>query len=182
MKKRKTGICALTTGAIAGLCLLAFTYPVLGSGPDDLLRQPKVDDRQDPLTKTQRDLRKKALQASLNGKAYGKTHEVARGQYVELAREGEDPVWTVLGDFGNFTHNSIAEPDRDFDNSTIWAADFNPDYYMSMLFDEGKAVNSMRQFYIEQSSNRYAVYGDVTDWALAPNDACTYDDDIMCAT
>ena len=88
MKKRKTGICALTTGAIAGLCLLAFTYPVLGSGPDDLLRQPKVDDRQDPLTKTQRDLRKKALQASLNGKAYGKTHEVARGQYVDLKTFG----------------------------------------------------------------------------------------------
>ena len=36
----------------------------------------------------------------------------------------------------------------------------------------------MRQWYIEQSSNRYAVYGDVTDWTLAPNDACTYDDDL----
>jgi immune inhibitor A len=47
-----------------------------------------------------------------------------------------------------------------------------------MLFAEGDDVNSMRQFYIENSSNRYAVYGDVTDWTLAPNDACTYDDDL----
>jgi immune inhibitor A len=35
----------------------------------------------------------------------------------------------------------------------------------------------MRQFYIENSANRYAVYGDVTDWVLAPDDACNYDDD-----
>ena len=40
------------------------------------------------------------MQAMLHGKAFGKTHEVARGQYVELAREGEDPVWTVFGEFG----------------------------------------------------------------------------------
>jgi len=178
MKRRKFGISAMTAGAIVGLCLLAFTYPALGSGPDDLLRQPKVDDRQDPLTQTQRGLRQKALQASLKGKAFGKTHEVARGQYVELARQGEDPVWTVLGDFGDFPHNSIAEPDRNVNNTTIWAPDFNRGYYLDMLFDDGKNVNSMRQFYIEQSSNRYTVYGDVTDWALAPNDACTYDDDI----
>jgi len=176
MKKRKTGICALTIGAIAGLCLLAFTYPALGSGSDDLLRQPKVDDRQDPLTQTQRELRKRALEAKLKGKAYGKKHEVARGQYVELAREGEDPVWTVLGEFSDFPYNNIAEPDRNVDNSTIWEADFNRGHYLGMLFDEGKAVNSMRQFYIEQSSNRYAVYGDVTDWVSLPGVACDYDD------
>ncbi|GAH83310.1 unnamed protein product, partial [marine sediment metagenome] len=55
---------------------------------------------------------------------------------------------------------------------------FNRDYYLDLLFTEGDDVNSMRQFYIENSSNRYTVYGDVTDWALAPNDACTYDDDL----
>jgi immune inhibitor A len=178
MKTRKASICTFAAGIFMGACLLVFTYPALASGPDDLLRQPKVDDRQDPLTQTQRNLRMKALQASLRGKAFGKTHEVARGQYAELARQGEDPVWTVLGDFGDLSHNSIAEPDRSVDNSTIWTADFDRDYFMDILFSEGASANSMRQFYIEQSSNRYAVYGDVTDWSLAPNDACTYDDDI----
>jgi len=99
-------------------------------------------------------------------------------QYVELARLGEDPIWTVVGEFGDFPHNNIAEPDRDYNNTTIWIPDFNREYYLGMLFAEGDDVNSMRQFYIESSSNRYAVYGDVTDWTLAPNDACTYDDDL----
>jgi immune inhibitor A len=176
VRKRKISIVAVMAGAVSSLILLAFSDPALGSGPDDLLRQPKVDDRQDPLTQTQRDLRKTALEARLKGKAYGKKHEVARGQYVELEREGEDPVWTVLGDFSDFAHNSIAEPDRNVDNSTIWAADFSRDYYLDMLFSEGKNVNSMRQFYIEQSSNRYTVYGDVTDWVSLPGEACDYDD------
>ena len=85
-------------------------------------------------------------------KAYGKTHEVAKGQFVELEREGEDPVWTVLGEFADYPHNSIPEPDRSVDNTTIWTADFNQDYYDNMLYGEGEGVNSMRQYYIEQSS------------------------------
>jgi len=149
-----------------------------GSDFDDPDFAPQVDYRMDPLTKVQAEQKVTAMDAVLNGKAYGKTHEVARGQYVELARQGEDPVWTVLGEFGDFPHNNIAEPDRSVDNTTLWVEDFNRDHYMDMLFAEGEGVNSMRQFYIENSSNRYAVYGDVTDWALAPNDACTYDDDL----
>ena len=155
----------------------------------------RVDYRLDPLTSAQAEQKAAAMDAVLNGKAYGKTHEVARGQFVELAREGEDPVWTVLGEFNgeettcvypgqdpwpctNPTHNMIAEPDRDVDNTTYWVDDFSQDHYMDLLFSEGKDVISMRQWYIEQSSNRYAVYGDVTDWAMVPGDACSYDDDI----
>jgi immune inhibitor A len=140
-------------------------------------RAPMVDYRMDPATAQQAVLQEKAMAAVLNGKAYGKTHEVARGQFVELARQGEDPVWTVIGEFGDFSHNSIAEPDRSVDNTTYWVPDFSREHYLDMLFAEGEGVNSMRQWYIENSSNRYAVYGDVTDWALAPDDACNYDDD-----
>jgi immune inhibitor A len=136
----------------------------------------KEDDRADPLSTEQAELLEKALEARLHGKAYGKTHEVARGQYVELEREGEDPVWTVLGEFSDFPHNNVPEPDRAVDNTTIWTADFSRDYYMDMLFAEGDGVNSMRQYYIEQSSNRYTVYGDVTDWVSLPGEACDYDD------
>jgi immune inhibitor A len=142
-------------------------------GPDAVRKE---DHRADPLSTQQGELLEQALEAQIHGKAYGKTHEVARGQYVELAREGEDPVWTVLGEFSDFPHNSIAEPDRAVDNSTIWTADFDRDYYMDMLFAEGDGVNSMRQYYIEQSSNRYTVHGDVTDWVPLPGVACDYDD------
>jgi immune inhibitor A len=136
----------------------------------------KEDNRPDPLTTKQAELKEKALEAKLNGKAYGKTHEVARGQFVELEREGEDPIWTVLGEFSDMPHNSIPEPDRSVDNSTIWTPDFSRDYYMDLLFAEGPDVNSMRQYYIEQSSNRYTVHGDVTDWVKVPGDAASYDD------
>jgi immune inhibitor A len=120
-------------------------------------------------------LKEQALEAKLNGKAYGKTAEVARGQYVELERQGEGAIWTVLGEFSDFAHNSIAQPDRTVDNTTLWAPDFSRDYYMDLLFGEGPGVNSMRNFYIEQSSNRYTVYGDVTDW-IPVGDHLMYDD------
>jgi immune inhibitor A len=76
---------------------------------------------------------------------------------VELERAGEDPVWTVLGEFADYAHNSITEPDRSYDNTTIWTEDFGRDYYLDMLFDESPGANSMRNYYIEQSSNRYTV-------------------------
>ena len=138
-----------------------------------------TDDRRDPASDHQRTAHATALQSQLAGKiiGQGKVHEVAKGQYVELNREGEDPIWTVLGEFANLQHNAIPEPDRDFDNSTIWEPDFGRDYYMNVLFGEGAGANSMRDFYIKQSSNRYAVYGDVTDWVPVPGQAASYDDD-----
>ena len=136
----------------------------------------KEDNRSHPLKGQQQALHEKAMEAQLNGKAHGKTHEVAHGQYVELERESEDPVWTVMGEFSDYAHNSIAEPDRSVDNTTIWAEDFSRELFLDMLFAEGEGVNSMRQFYIENSSNRYTVYGDVTDWVPLAGNACDYDD------
>ena len=136
----------------------------------------KQDNLPDPLTTQQLELKAKALDAKLNGKAYGRVHEVARGQYVELAREGEGAIWTVLGEFADLAHNTLPEPDRAVDNTSIWVPDFSPEHYMDMLFNDAPGATSMRNFYIEQSSNRYTVYGDVTDWVLVPNNAAYYDD------
>jgi immune inhibitor A len=130
------------------------------------------------LDESQQALKMKAMEAQLNGKAYGKTHEVAKGQFVELEREGEDPVWTVLGEFNDLPHNSILEPDRLVNNSTIWRPDFNQQYYLDIIFKDDPGANSLRQYLLEQSSNRYGVYGGVTDWVGVPGDACTYDDDL----
>ena len=158
---------------LVSVAAVAYAAPAVEQEPD---LAGSVDNRSHPLKDEQRALHETAMEAQLNGKAYGKTHEVAKGQYVELERESEDPVWTVFGEFADFSHNSIAEPDRSVDNTTIWTEDFNRDYYMDMLFAEGKGVNSMRQFYIENSSNRYTVYGDVTDWVSLSGNACDYDD------
>ena len=54
------------------------------------------DNLPDPLTTKQLEQKQQALEAKLNGKALGKTHEVARGQYVESpeqARERSGPCW-----------------------------------------------------------------------------------------
>jgi len=150
--------------------------PNASGGNDDPQLAPKEDNRPDPLTTKQLELKQMALEAKLNGKAYGRTYEVARGQYVELAREGEGALWTVLGEFADFSHNNMLQPDRTVNNTTIWVSDFNRDHYMDMLFNDAPGANSMRNFYIEQSSNRYTVYGDVTDWVTAPGVACDYDD------
>jgi immune inhibitor A len=154
------------------------------------------DNPSHPLGDRQAAQRLRGLQAKLNGKTTGKTHQVAKGQFVELSREGEDSIWTVVADFGasiNPTYggaagpqkNQIPEPNRQFDNTTIWSPDFNKAYYENLLFSQAPGAVSMRNFYVELSSNRYTVNGDVTDWVHVPfneaNYGANYCGDIVCA-
>ncbi len=173
-----SAILMVTSLVIMSISSVAFATPARNAS--DVNSEPDLagrnDDRPDPLTTKQQELKQEALEAKLNGKAYGKTHEVARGQYVELAREGEGAIWTVLGEFADFPHNNLPQPDRTVNNTTIWVPDFSRDYFMDLLFNGAPGANSMRNFYIEQSSNRYTVHGDVTDWVTAPGTACDYDD------
>lgn len=156
----------------------AIASPLAPSGmDDDPTFVQKEDNRPDPLTTRQLDLKKQALEAKLNGKAKSKVHEVARGQYVELAREGEGAIWTVLGEFADLAHNTMPEPDRAVNNTDIWVPDFSRDHYLDILFNDAPGANSMRNFYIEQSSGRYTVHGDVSGWVAVPGAAATYDDD-----
>ncbi|MDH3433121.1 MAG: immune inhibitor A [Gammaproteobacteria bacterium] len=157
-----------------------------------------VHDLPHPLGEQRRELRKVAHEQQLRAEASGssssgaangngKVVEVAQGQFVELARQGEDLIWTVLADFGDQespfgilqgglvgpARNEIPEPSAN-DNTTIWRDDFSRDYYLDMLFNDADGANSMRNFYKEQSSGRYAVDGDVTDWVSVPFRAAHY--------
>lgn len=171
MRRKWFGVLSITTLLMAALVPAAAAAPAIGD-PDPA---PRNDNLPDPLTTLQQDLKQKALEAKLNGKAKGKVHEVAKGQYVQLERDGEGALWTVLGEFSDLAHNQMPEPNRDFNNTTIWVPDFNRDHYMDMLFNDAPGANSMRNFYIEQSSNRYTVHGDVTDWVTV-GDHSLYDD------
>lgn len=153
-----------------------YTVPNVGSNSDNAHH---------PLGDRQSARKLKALPARLNGKVKGKTHQVARGQYVELARQGQELIWTVLGEFGaqiNPTyggavgplHNQIAQPDRSTDNVTIWQPDFNRTYYETILFNATPGAISLRNYYLEQSANRYTVSGDVTDWVQVPYNEANY--------
>ena len=124
------------------MMLVVLMVPAAGAAPayvsgDDQNSAPKEDNLSHPLGEQQNSLKQMALDAKLNGKAHGRTHEVARGQFVELERTGEDSIWTVLGEFSDLAYNQIPEPDRSVDNTTIWAPDFSRDHYMDLLFSRG---------------------------------------------
>jgi immune inhibitor A len=152
-----------------------------------------------PLAAKQEAAREKAIQEQVSGHLSrdAKTAWVGRGkhgQFVELARTGEDSIWTLLVQFGNQqathnhgalgninhagtagpVHNQIPQPDRSVDNTTIWAPDFNKAHYEDILFSEKPGQSTMRNFYYEASSGRYTVNGDVTDWVNVPFNEAAY--------
>jgi immune inhibitor A len=200
MKRRLFAAFCVVVIAMSLVPLTVAAAPAYQGGPDDVINLgANTDNPSHPLGDEQAAQREIALAAQLNGKAHGKTHEVARGQFVELAREGEDSIWTVLGQFGPLDHpapilfsgipgplhNQIPAPDRNVDNTTIWTSDFSEAYFENLLFSEAPGAVSMRNYYIEQSSNRYTVNGDVTDWVTVPYNAAAYGrnycGDIVCA-
>jgi immune inhibitor A len=148
----------------------------LGEGIDVNLVRHGGDNFKSPQAAAQFELRQKALQQRLAGKGSGKIHEVAKGQYVELALERTDRVFVVLVEYGSSAgiatpplssaagplHNQIPEPDRTTDNNTIWQADYNRPHYEDMY------SNKMNAFYNVQSSGRYSVGASVTEWVRVP--------------
>jgi immune inhibitor A len=170
---------AISLAVVAALATVLAATAAGVAGADTGARDvsnARAHDLPSPLSEKQRALTRQALEMQAKGKiAKGaKVGQVAKGQYVELQREGEDAIWTVLGEFSDFPHNNIAEPDRSEDNTTIWEPDFSRDYYYDLLFDQTPGANSVANFYIEQSSNRYSVNGDVTDWNAVPGTAADY--------
>ena len=193
----------------SALALLVFAMPAAAvpdqgkrANDDGAAGKSTKHDFRHPIAEQQNALLQQALQAKLAGKAKGKVHEVAKGQYVELAREGTDKVFTIIIEFGNeryphplFSgpapdgspttydgplHNQIPEPDRSVDNSTLWQPDYDTAHYEDMYF------NRMKEYYERQSSNRYSIEGKVHGWVKVPYNQALYGRDfcggIVCST
>jgi immune inhibitor A len=134
-------------------------------------------------------------------KAAAKSKNKAKGgqvdQYVELAREKTDKIFVVLVEFGNERHpdypdqdtdpdtpgpqtfdgplhNQIPEPDRSKDNSTIWQADYSRQHYQDLYFSDDPNVDSVKNYYEKQSSGRYSVDGEVSDWVKVKYNEARY--------
>ena len=151
-------------------------------GNDEMPGRRTGDDFGSPKSRERFERRQLALQQRIAGKGgKGKVHQVAKGQFVELALEKSDRVFVILVDNGdqvaasatipNYNgplHNAIAEPDRNFDNNTIWQSDFNSDHYRDMYF------NRMVDYYAKQSSGRYTINGSVTEWVKVPFNGARY--------
>ncbi|MGK5520826.1 immune inhibitor A domain-containing protein [Micromonospora sp. URMC 107] len=118
-------------------------------------------------------------------------------QYVELSREKTDRIFVILAEFGNERHpnypdqdtdpdtagptrfdgplhNEIPAPNRAVDNSTVWQADYNADYYRKLYFGTNPGDESVKQYYEAQSSGRYSVDGKVTDWVKVKYNEARY--------
>src|SRR5687768_6886959 len=144
--------------ALIVMMLVVAMVPAVSAAPgaaDEIINLgANTDNPSHPLGDQQMELRAKGFEAKVNGKTSGPVAEVARGQFVELAREGEDSIWTVLGEFGPADHpapilfsgvpgplhNQIPAPDRSVDNTTIWASDFSEAYYENLLFSEAQGA------------------------------------------
>lgn len=143
---------------------------------------------------------KKAAKGAKAGKS-AKSTKAGRGptedQYVELSRERTDKIFVILAEFGNQRHpnypdqdtdpatpgptrfdgplhNEIPKPNRAVDNSTVWQADYSADHYRKLYFGTAPGDESLKQYYEAQSSGRYSVEGEVTDWVKVPYNEARY--------
>ena len=180
--------------AAASLAVSVSGTAMAAPPPDRADRVQGSDNLPGDLAKKQLAQKQKAQEMVLEGKAKpvgkNKVVKLAKGQYVELAFEGEDQIFTLLGEFGpnqanthpshpphdgtpGPLHNQIPQPDRTVDNSTIWTDDFSQAHYEELLYS--KSTNpSMANWYLEQSSGAYSVDGYVSDWVQVPNNAAAY--------
>ena len=95
-------------------------------------------------------------------------HDVRPGR-----RRPEPPVKKYGGSPGP-AHNTIAEPDRAKDNSTAWQADYNQQHFQDLYFGTDKDKESLKKYYEKQSSGRYSVDGEVSDWVKVPYNEARY--------
>ncbi|KPC64856.1 protease [Streptomyces chattanoogensis] len=205
-RRRVFGPAALAT-AIAAAGAAALSPGVANAGPrtpapvvkgHDPAPERAVDHNlRGPFSDKQAAQRKEALEQVISGDARpterggSKVVQLARGKYVELARQKTDKIFTILVDFGDKVddttmfdpdgdgpkppvkkyggdpgpaHNRIAEPDRTKDNSTAWQKDFSRQHFQDLYFSHDKKKQSLAKYYERQSSGRYSVQGEVSDW------------------
>jgi immune inhibitor A len=169
--------------------------PASADGHDPQPAKSREHDLDGPLSKTQEAQRKEALDQVISGAATVKDRDGSkvvrldgskgRDKYVELGREKTDKIFTILVEFGDQIdsryggtvgplHNEIAEPDRAVDNSTAWQADYNQAHFQDLYFGTGKNTESLKKYYEKQSSGRYSVEGEVTDWVKVPYNEARY--------
>ncbi|MCC0099990.1 immune inhibitor A [Streptomyces flavotricini] len=154
-----------------------------------------------PLEVQRQSLRRQALEGVAAGTTAAEAdgtlpRKVAVGKrYVELAQERKDKIFVILAEFGdqvdNTTefegkprfggtpgprHDTIAKPAKT-DNHTLWRKDFDQAYYRQQFFGTDPGAVTLRNYYRLQSSGRYDMDGQVSDWVRLPWNEARYGTD-----
>ena len=182
------------TVACAAL-LVPLAFAADDEGPAPSAAKAVSDNIQTPQSERQDALRQAGLQQQLDGTipADSKVVKVAKGQYVELALEGEDQIFTLLGEFGDAQattttapgtighggtpgplHNQIPQPDRTRRQHDDLDRRLQPGALPGPVFDKG--AGAVRWRTSTSSSPRAAtrVNGDVSDWVKVPFNEARY--------
>ncbi|MEU6402116.1 immune inhibitor A domain-containing protein [Streptomyces sp. NPDC046985] len=207
---RAVAITAALTAATAAFSTFAVAEAAAEGGaaaavhrhdPQPVGQQPH--DLDGPLSRTQQAQRQEALKQVIAGKAHVQERDGSkvvpltgrRGdtKYVELGREKTDKIFTILVEFGDEAdpkyggtagplHNQIAAPDRAKDNSTAWQKDYDQKHYQDLYFGTAKKTESVKKYYEKQSSGRYSVDGEVSNWVKVPYNEARYGNDACGST
>lgn len=189
MRKTKIAVAGVA-GVVLGM--LSIQAPAVAAPPvDDGSTGPAAAVRQDnrpgPRTKELVDRRKAAIDKVSKGQAKANGEgvvQLAPDKFAEVETTKQDKIFTILAEFGDQgsgrfgtapgpLHNTIAEPDRSVDNTTLWSKDFSPAYYEELFNGSGE---SMKGYYEAVSNKVYSVTNTVTDWVKVPNNGSFYGD------
>ena len=189
-KRQWSAVSGLAAGALVATALAvpmqaqATPSPLGVSGSDPAAAQAsRPDNLPNPLAEAAAAQRKDAVTKLIRGEATTRTikgnrvievtSKGGKSKFIDYPVNREESIFTILSEFGDLTHNTIAEPDRSTDNSTYWTSDFNQAHYEDMMFGEGE---SFKDFYLKQSNGRFLAKGDVSDWVRLEGDAAKYGD------
>lgn len=189
MRKSKIAVAGLA-GVMLGM--LSIQAPAAAAPPvDDGSTGPAAAIRQDnrpgPRTKELVNARNAAIENVAKGRAKANVDgvvQLAENRFAEIETTKQDRIFTVLAEFGDQgsgrfgtspgpLHNTISEPDRSVDNTTLWNADFSPAYYEELFNGDGE---SMRGYYEAVSNGQYSVTNTVSGWVTVPNNGSFYGD------
>ncbi|MED7953153.1 immune inhibitor A domain-containing protein [Streptomyces sp. BE303] len=204
---RKAAAVASAAAVIAalGAGLLPSTAVAAGSAPVPKDPAEAVQSTEHnfpgPLTEKVEAEQKAATEQLLAGTAKIEQHgggtsiKLGKDKYVELSRERTDKIFTILVEFSDQVDNTtttpdgklkyggtpgpqrnqIQKPDPATNNSTAWQADYNQQHFQDLYFS--KTQDSLKTYYEKQSSGRYSVDGQVTDWVKVPWNEARYGSD-----
>jgi immune inhibitor A len=194
---RRTRVAAAATASLlAAATALSLTTPQAGAvaasaNPSAKGGTATPSDNITPAWKTRYDdIHQAALEKRLRTGGTGAKEKLSKGVFGKVAQSGTDRIFVVLAEFGDTRHsaypddpdtgaqrfdgplhNQIPKPDRSTNNSTLWTKNYNQPYFDNMYF------NRMKSFYQQQSSGRYSVDGDVTEWVKVPFNEARYGSD-----